>query len=149
MAIPSVSGGLPVARAQYLDQGENLDVSQVLTRGGQVAAGQTSNNQLYGQSMAVDNQTAHAGGGQALGVPITTPISRFTTVATAADSATLPPGIRGMEIVVINDAGANAMNVFPAVGETINAGAVNVAFSVVINVPAIFICTTNGAWHTK
>src|SRR5712664_4208469 len=121
MAIPSVSGsGLPIARQQFLDQGESLDVSQVLAVGGSVTAGQTFNNQLYGQGMAQDNVTAHAGGGQALGVPVTTPLIRVTVVGTAADSITLPKAIRGMEVLVLNDAAANAMNVFPAVGETID-----------------------------
>jgi hypothetical protein len=155
MAIPSATaGGAPLARAQFIDQGENLDVSQVLAVGGSVKAGQTANNQLYGQAMAVDTVTAHAGGGQANGVPVTTPLIRVTVVASAADSITLPPAIRGMEILVLNDAAANAMNVFPAVGETINAGAANAALSVAAQNgagtgPTIFVCFTNGAWRTK
>lgn len=154
MGIPSTSAGEPVARAQYLDQGENIDVSQVLGRGGVVNAGQTSNNQLYGQAMATDNVTAHAGGGQANGVPVTTPLFRVTTVGSAADSITLPNAIRGMEILVLNDAAANSMNVFPATGETINAGAANAALAVAAQNgagtgPTIFVCYTNGAWRTK
>jgi hypothetical protein len=152
MAIPSVSGsGLPIARQQFLDQGESIDVSQVLAVGGQVTAGQTFNNQLYGQGMAVDNVTAHAGGGQALGVPITTPLVRVTIVATAGDSVTLPKAIRGMEIAIANDAAANSMNVFPAVGESINALGANAAFAEVVSAtgPTIFFCFTNGSWRTK
>jgi hypothetical protein len=137
------------ARSVWMDLGEQLDVSQVVNQGGAILAGQAFNNQLYGTAMAIDGQTAHAGGGQANGVPITAPVARFTTVATAADSATLPSGIRGMEIIVFNDAAVNAMNVFPAVGETINALAANTAFSVIVGTPAIFVCTSNGAWHTK
>jgi hypothetical protein len=154
MAIPSTSAGLPIARAQYMDRGENIDVSQVLGPGEVVNAGQTANNQLYGQAMAQDGVTAHAGGGQANGVPVTTPMIRVTTVGTAGDSITLPPSIRGMQIDVLNDAALNAMNVFPATGETINGAAVNTALSVAAqngagSGPTIFYCFTNGAWRTK
>jgi hypothetical protein len=46
------------------------------------------------------------------------------------------------------------MNVFPAVGETINGAAANAALSVAaVNGggagPTIFICFSNGAWRTK
>lgn len=150
--IPSTTaGGIPVARAQYIDQGEHLDVSQVLAVGGSVNAGQTWNNQLYGQAMAQDNITAHAGGGQALGVPITGPLARVTIVASAGDSVTLPNAIRGMEIAIANDAAANSMNVFPAVGESINALGANAAFAEVVSAtgPTIFFCFSNGLWRTK
>lgn len=162
MSVPSVQGGLPTARAQYIDRGENLDVSQVLGPGLVVNAGQTWNNQLYGQAMATDNVTAHAGGGQASAVPITTPLFRVTTVGTAADSVVLPPAVRGMEVVVVNDAAVNAMNVFPASqaqggaagGDVINALAANTALSVAAVAgggagPTVFFCFTNGFWRTK
>lgn len=162
MAIPSVTaGGIPVGRTQYLDQGEHLDVSQVLAPGGSVNAGQTWNNQLYGQAMAQDNITAKAGGGQALGVPVTAPLVRVTVVGSAGDSITLPPAIRGMEVTVVNDAAVNAMNVFPASaaqggaagGDAINSLAANAAFSQTVSstptAPTIFICFSNGFWRTK
>lgn len=162
MSIPSTAAGVPAARAQYIDRGENLDVSQVLAPGGTVSAGQTANNQLYGQNMAQDNVTAHAGGGQANGVPITGPMIRVTVVATAADSITLPPAVRGMQVEVLNDAALNAMNVFPASqaqggvtgGDSINALAANTALSVAAQNgsgtgPTIFYCFTNGFWRTK
>src|SRR5258708_1686597 len=166
MAIPFRSGsGLPVAREQYIEQGQHIDAVQILLQGGQVAAGQTYNNQLYGQSMAQDSVVATAGGTQANSFKVTGPLVRVITVATAADSITLPPAIRGMEIVVVNDAAANAMNVFPASaaqggiagGDSINQGAANAAFSVLAAnngavatvFPTVFICYSNGFWRTK
>jgi hypothetical protein len=162
MAIPSQAGGLPSARQQFMDRGENLDVSQVLSPGASVSAGQTWNNQLYGQGMAQDNVTATASGTQANSFKVLGPLVRVTTVVTAADSITLPPAIRGMEIAVLNDAAANSMNVFPASaaqggvtgGDAINNGAANAAFAVAAQNgagtgPTIFICYTNGFWRTK
>jgi|SRR5215831_2141679 len=108
---------------------------------------------------ATNSLVAHAGGGQALGTPILTNIVRFTTVATIADSGTLPAtsvagtainanitsGL-GLEITVAN-AGANSMNVFPATGEQINALGANAAFALAAGKTAIFTCTSSGQWH--
>lgn len=95
-----------------------------------------------------DNLTAHAGGTQALGVLITVGLARFTTVATAGDSALLPPSLAGVQITVHND-GASSMNVFPATGETINAGAANAALAIGSGKATTFCCTTTGKWFTS
>lgn len=92
--------------------------------------------------------TAYAGGGQANAVQLTKTISRVTTVGTAADSVKLPAAVAGMQVTVINSAAANAMNVFPATGEYINALAVNTALSVVANKAVIFTCAVNGRWQS-
>jgi hypothetical protein len=162
MAIPSTQGGVPVARDQYIDQGEALDIVQVLGQGGGVKTGQTVNGFFYGSLMGQDNIVAHAGGGQANAVPITAPLARIVTVATAADSVVLPPAIRGMEVTVVNDAAANSANVFPASaaqggvagGDSINALAANAAFALAaVNGggagPTLFYCFSTGVWRTK
>jgi hypothetical protein len=77
---------------------------------------------------AVDSQAAQAGGAQA-GTPITASMARFTTVATAGDSAQLPVGVSGREITVTN-ATATSMNVFGQTGDVINALSANTAFAV-------------------
>jgi hypothetical protein len=79
---------------------------------------------------------------------IVTMISRFTTVTTAGDSTTLPIGVAGMNITVINAAASNAMNVFPDTGSTINALSANTAFSLGTGKTAVFVTTLPGAWHT-
>ena len=93
-----------------------------------------------------DGLTAHAGGGQGSAVAVTTMISRFTTVATTADSAILPTGIAGMSVTIIN-AGANAMAIFPDVGSTINGGAANASVTLNAGKTATFVTTLAGAWH--
>jgi len=95
-----------------------------------------------------DGLTAHAGGGQNQAPLIATMISRFTTVASAGDSTTLPTGVAGMNITVINAAAVNAMNVFPDTGSTINALSANTAFSLGAGKSAVFLTTLPGAWHT-
>ena len=95
----------------------------------------------------VNALTAHAGGGQAAGTPITTSIARFTTVATAGDSGLLPVSAGGLQITVSNAAASNSMNVFPATGETINALGANAAFALAAGKTATFFCSVAGQWH--
>lgn len=97
---------------------------------------------------SVDGLTAHAGGGQGSATPLTAMLNRVTTVGTAADSVILPASANGLQIVVINAAAANAMNVFPASGESINALSANTALSIAANKTATFYCVTAGQWHS-
>jgi len=95
-----------------------------------------------------DALTARAGGGQGSATPINTMQARFTTVATAADSAILPANVAGLQIAVFNAAAANAMNVFPPTGGQINALGVNAAFSLAAGKNAMFAClNAGGSWH--
>lgn len=83
----------------------------------------------------------------------------ISTVASAGDGVLLPPAKPGMEITVLNNAAANACNVFPASvgqggvsgGDKINALAQNAAFSLVVSTtaPTIFYCFVAGIWQTK
>lgn len=93
-----------------------------------------------------DGLTAHAGGGQGSATPITTMLSRFTTVATTGDSAILPTSVAGMSIVVIN-AGASTMAIFPDTGSTINGGSANASVNIAAGKTGTFYTTLAGAWH--
>lgn len=93
--------------------------------------------------------TAFAGGGQqAASYNLTWGMNQFTTVATAGDSATLPTYSLGLVIVVIN-AGANSMNIFPGTGGTINALGVNAAYALAAGKTVIFFQGANGAWYAN
>ena len=148
MAIPSTAGGVPVARDQYIDQGEAIDVVQVLGQGGAVKSGQTLSNLFYGSFTTQDGLTA-VGTTQGAGPLLNKSINRFTTVGLGL-SATLLPSVAGMELTVIND-GANPLIVFPAVGDQINGAGANVSFSQSQTTAAvtIYYCVTAGSWRTK
>ena len=77
--------------------------------------------------------TAHAGGGQGSATALTAKWHRITTVATAADSVVLPTATAGLSVIVINAAAANAVAVFPASGDVINALSANASISVAAN----------------
>lgn len=92
--------------------------------------------------------TAHAGGGQTNGTPLIAGFNQFTTVASAADSATLPANVLGNTVVVSN-AGASSMNVFPALGDNINSLSVNTAIAVTPGASLVFYGTSGTNWQTK
>ena len=65
-------------------------------------------------SNAEDNITATASGTQTTSRLLKQQQSRITTVTTAGDGLRIPPAIPGAAIVVVNDASANAANIFPS-----------------------------------
>lgn len=104
---------------------------------------------LQGGLSRQDMLTAHAGGGQASAMQITTSLARFSTVATAADSGALPKAIAGSAVFVRND-GANSMNLYakPGTTDTINGASNATAYALAAGKSAWFICLTGGAYVT-
>lgn len=92
--------------------------------------------------------TAFAGGGQTGNAQsnLTNMINRLAVVATIGDSATLPASKVGLSVFIANDA-ANSANVFPALGDSINALGANTAFALAGGKNAMFYCTIAGKWH--
>jgi hypothetical protein len=109
-------------------------------------------------SNAEDNITATPSGTQTSSRVLAQQQNRITTVASAGDGVRLPPAIQGAAIVVVNDASANAANIWPssqaqgglAGGDKINALAANGAFSLTVALGVtVFYCFTTGSWRTK
>src|SRR6185437_14171819 len=92
--------------------------------------------------------TAHAGGGQANAVALTSSINRVTVVASGNDSVRLPVSVAGMQITIINAAASNSMNLYPASGEIINALSADAALAVAANKTVIAMCAVAGTWNT-
>lgn len=93
-----------------------------------------------------DGQTALAGGGQAGATPVNVSTARFTTVATAGDSCMLMTAAPGLVVTIIN-AGAQILNVFPAVGDNINSLGSNLPFALPPGAVCDFFTTVAGTWH--
>lgn len=102
----------------------------------------------YYNFSATDGLTALVGGAQAGTSLANYQVNRFTTVTSGADSAQLPAAKAGRMRIVINAAAANAMAVFPASGEIINALSADASFSVAANKTAIFFCAVDGTWNS-
>jgi len=90
--------------------------------------------------------TAFAGGGQGSAVLLGAMINRVTVVATIGDSVMLPIAVPGMQIMVTN-AAANSMNLFPGVGDAINALGANAAYALAGGKTASLICAVTLQWH--
>jgi len=140
--INGVAGSTGIAMAPY-----SADVYIEAAPGAwSVDAGFGSSGQLQ-TMLTLNGITAHAGGGQGSATPLPAMINRVTTVATTADSVLLPASAPGMQIMVVN-AGANSMNVFPATGDAINALGANTAYAVAATKVVEFYCTNAGQWHS-
>lgn len=91
--------------------------------------------------------TAFAGGGKASATPLTAVVNHVTTVATAADSVLLPAAVVGAEIVVINGAASNSMQVFGAGTDTINDVATGTGVAHAAGKTATYYCPVAGKWY--
>ena len=96
----------------------------------------------------INGLTALAGGGQTGATKLSATFNRITTVASANDSAVLPAAAPGLTITVKNAAASNSMNVYPGVGDAINALSVNTAFAVAAGKCAQFNCMVAGTWDS-
>lgn len=96
-----------------------------------------------------DGLVALAGGGQTGATPLNKAINRVATVATAADSVSLPAAVGGQVVYVSNSAASNAMQVFAASGttDTINGTAGSTGISVAAGKGIIFFSAVAGRWH--
>lgn len=88
-----------------------------------------------------------AGTTQGTATAITKQTNEFTTVA-ASSGAILPSPEQG-EFIFVQNSGANALNVYPASGHSINALAANAAFSLAVGKNALFWAATASKWYAN
>ena len=86
--------------------------------------------------------TAHAGGGKTNALKLTATINEIAVVASGADSVLLPPGVPGDVVVIIN-AGANALQVFGSGTDTIDGVATATGVALTNPASAWFFCYAN------
>lgn len=82
-----------------------------------------------------------AGSTQATATLLTTAVTKFATVG-ASEGARLPPAT-GQPVYAVYNGGSNALTVYAAVGETINAIATTSGFSVTNGKSAVFVPSGN------
>lgn len=122
--------------------------NEVQTLPGASPVGPTQTVNVQSLQSVANGITAFAGGGQASGTLLAAKVNRITVVATAGDSVTLPPSKAGMTLTVINADSTDSLNIFPAVGDAVNALSVNAAFALAANKTVIFNCAVAGIWNT-
>jgi hypothetical protein len=88
--------------------------------------------------------TAFAGGGKGSATPLTSVVNRVTTVASAADSVLLPaPTVVG-QLLVIDNRGANACQVFGQGTDTIDGVSTGTGISQAAGTTGLYIAMTIG-----
>ena len=107
-------------------------------------------NAVNDSQSSTQTSTASTTQTQAGGTPITNAIAVVTT-ANANDAVTLPKGYVGLEIFIAN-VSALALQVYPAVGDSIGVGGANASYSQTASMSAIYKCgkvTASGAatWY--
>ncbi len=88
-------------------------------------------------------------GSQATATPLTAETCFVVTVPAAASGVLLPAAQAGRVITVLNNHATNAINVYPMLGDAINALAANTALSVAAATAQIFYCGVAGTWWAK
>jgi hypothetical protein len=103
----------------------------------------------YPQFSSKNGLTALAGGGQTGALLLPAAVNVVSTVANPGDSVLLPKEGGGKRIIVIN-AGANSLNVFPNnTTDVINSLGVQTAYAVPAGDVIEFIGTGNGQWYAS
>jgi hypothetical protein len=102
---------------------------------------------LESDNAGADTLTAHAGGGQAAALQLVQGINRVTVVATAGDSVKLPAAAAGVTVTVINADSTDSMNVFPFLGDAINALGANAAFALAAGKSVTFSAAGAGFFY--
>jgi len=92
------------------------------------------------------NVTAHVGSAQGNGA-ITSTFVEISTVGSTGDAVTLPTAAAGKFVIIANN-GANSADVFPASGDKIDGGSVNVAQALAAGANRIYICQDGTDWDT-
>lgn len=77
----------------------------------------------------VTSITAHAGGGQGSATQLRALVNVIGTVASSGDSCILPDATTEIPPFIVENAGANATDLFPKAGYQINSAGANVAYS--------------------
>lgn len=96
-----------------------------------------------------DTLTAFPTGGQAGALALPGSINRVTVVGTIGDSVLLPPASPGAGPIVVINASLVSLNVFPSLGDAINALAANAAFALAAGKTITCYAAGAGFWHTN
>lgn len=97
------------------------------------------------QSMTENAITATAGGGQANARPLKARFNQVTVCASANDSVQLPQGVAGAFCQIAND-GAQSLQVFGQVGDTIDGVATATGVAMAAAKRGNFWCVATGIW---
>lgn len=148
---------LPIAFSQALSVDRLAAIADATGTGAEVYANSptlntptlNSPNVITPVYTATNNITASATQTQVGATALTTHINRVTVVVTAGDAVRLPVSFAGRVLIVKNTHATNAIGIFPATGEAVNAIAANGVYSLAAAKAVEFFCTVVGTWDTN
>ena len=95
----------------------------------------------------VEAAVAAAGNSQATATPVTGAVNVVTSAtATSADGVVLPADRAEGDLLMVINATAVALDVFPPTGGAINGGSANAAKALVANMSGLYISMGSGNW---
>ena len=95
----------------------------------------------------VNTAVAAAGNSQATATALTASLNVVTSATgTSADGVLLPAGYAQGEIILIVNATAVALDVFPPTGGAINGGSANAAKALAANISGLYVSLGGGDW---
>lgn len=107
----------------------------------------SGNSPLASTAICGDSSVALTATGttQATALLISSNTNEIATTA-ASTGVVFPANQVPSDEIIVANYGANTLSVYPALGESINAGAANAAFSVATNKTAYFVKTSSTRW---
>jgi hypothetical protein len=126
----AVTSTLPTSISTLLPGARLADVSSLA---GSISGGMGNN--VNGSLVASTTQTQAGGTKLAYGM-------NDVLTANASDAATMPKAVSGTMLLLVNHSG-QTIQLFPAVGDNINAAAANAAVSVATATTSIYICSAS------
>jgi hypothetical protein len=102
---------------------------------------------LSGETFSTTNNVTAGTNTQGQGA-LTTDYNVITTAAASPSGVTLPTATQGRRIVIVNK-GANAINVYPATGGTIDALALNASISIPVGGVMVFNASSTTQWYSS
>ena len=102
---------------------------------------------LSGETYSTTNNVTAGTNAQGQGA-LTTDYNVITTAAASPSGVTLPTATQGRRIVIVNK-GANAINVYPATGGTIDALAANASISIPVGGVMEFNASSTTQWYSS
>lgn len=102
---------------------------------------------LSGETFSTNNAVT-AGTSNVQGQGALTADFNVVTTVTATNAVTLPTATQGRRLIVVNK-GANALNIYPAAGATIDALSVNSSISLPVNAVMEFNASSTTQWYSS
>ncbi|HBG71430.1 MAG: hypothetical protein A2W93_14355 [Bacteroidetes bacterium GWF2_43_63] len=126
---------------------DDTNIAEAILNATNAFAGQNSFSKLIQFASGSYGVTALSGGGQVGATPLPGLFNSIGVCAASGDSCILPAALAGSYMIVaVSEVVADTPQIYPAVGEQIDAAGANIPITVASGTVVMFSCNTNGNW---